>query len=161
MKLDPIDIRILAILQEDGRITNKALAARVGLTPRPCLTRLRRLIKDGFIVRTQAILNPVKFGNPVVVYAHITLARQETRVSQRFESHIKRIAEVTDCFEVSGAVDFVARFLCPSLDDYYRISNDLLQNEEIGVRRIDSTIVLRTVVSDRAFPMSVMGNALI
>lgn len=160
MKLDPIDIRILTILQEDGRITNKALAERVGLTPRPCLERLRRLLRGGFVVRTQAILNPAKFGNPVVVYAHITLARQEMRVSQRFEAHIKRIAEVTDCFEVSGAVDFVARFLCPSLDAYYRITNDLLQNEEIGVRRIDSTIVLRTVVSNRPYPPSVLDASL-
>ena len=160
MKLDPIDIRILAILQEEGRITNKALAERVGLTPRPCLTRLRRLMAGGFILRTGAILNPVRFGNPVAVYAHITLARQEVRVSQRFEAHLKRIPEVTDCFEVSGAVDFVARFLCPSLDDYYRITNDLLHNAEIGVGRIDSTIVLRTVVSNRGFPPSVMENAL-
>ncbi|HEY8352321.1 MAG TPA: Lrp/AsnC family transcriptional regulator [Sphingomonadales bacterium] len=160
MKLDPIDIRILAILQEEGRITNKALAERVGLTPRPCLTRLHRLMEGGFILKTRAVLNPAKFGNPVVVYAHITLSRQDNAGSRRFESHVKRIPEVTDCFEVSGAVDFVARFVCPSLDAYYRITEDLLENDAIGVRRIDSTIVLRTVVSNRGFPPSVLEAAL-
>lgn len=160
MKLDRIDVHILALLQENGRITNQALSERVGLSPRPCLERVRRLLGAGYIRRISAVLEPALFGNPVTIYAHIALASQERQLRERFERHIARIDEVIECFEVSGDTDFLLRFVCPSVDRYYQLSNDLLQNERLGVRRIGSTIVLRTVIDMRGLPPSILSSAL-
>ncbi len=160
MKLDRIDLKILTILQKDGRITNKALAEKVGLSPRPCLERLRWLLKSGYIRSISAQLHPQKFANPVTVYAHVALASQDRHLQERFEAHITQIEEAVDCAEVSGNTDYLVRFLCPTLDDYYKITNDLLENDRLGVRRIDSTIVLRSVFPQRPLPTSILDRAL-
>ncbi len=158
MKLDRIDIAILAILQEDGRTTNKALADRVGLSARPCLERVRKLRAAGYIRRFAAVLEPAKFGRPLTVFAQISLTSQERRSHERLEQHIKRIEEAVECFEVSGDIDFLARFICPTLEAYYRLTEDLLANERLGIRRIDSIIVLRTVMAYRGLPASLLSG---
>lgn len=158
MKLDRIDIAILAILQEDGRITNKALADRVGLSARPCLERVRKLRAAGYIRRFAAVLEPAKFGSPLTVFAQISLISQERRSHERLEQHIKRIDEAVECFEVSGDIDFLVRFICPTLEAYYRLTEDLLANERLGIRRIDSIIVLRTVTPYRGLPSSLLSG---
>ncbi len=158
MKLDRIDIAILAILQEDGRTTNKALADRVGLSARPCLERVRKLRAAGYIRRFAAVLEPAKFGRPLTVFAQISLTSQERRSHERLEQHIKRIDEAVECFEVSGDIDFLARFICPTLEAYYRLTEDLLANERLGIRRIDSIIVLRTVMAYRGLPASLLSG---
>lgn len=158
MKLDRIDIAILAILQEDGRTTNKALADRVGLSARPCLERVRKLRAAGYIRHFAAVLEPAKFGSPLTVFAQISLTSQERRSHERLEQHIKRIDEAVECFEVSGDIDFLARFICPTLEAYYRLTEDLLANERLGIRRIDSIIVLRTVMAYRGLPVSLLSG---
>lgn len=158
MKLDRIDIAILAILQEDGRTTNKALADRVGLSARPCLERVRKLRAAGYIRRFAAVLEPAKFGRPLTVFAQISLTSQERRSHERLEQHIQRIEEAVECFEVSGDIDFLARFICPTLEAYYRLTEDLLANERLGIRRIDSIIVLRTVMAYRGLPASLLSG---
>lgn len=158
MKLDRIDIKILSILQEDGRITNKALADRVGLSARPCLERVRKLRAAGYIRRFAAVLEPAKFGNPLTVFAQISLLSQERRSHERLEQHLRQIDEVVECFEVSGGIDFLVRFASPTLDAYYRLTEDLLANERLGIRRIDSIIVLRTVTAYRGLPASLLSG---
>lgn len=160
VRLDRIDLQILTILQDNARITNKTLAEHVGLSARPCLERVRRLMKSGYVRSMNAVLEVAKFGNPVTIYAHIALATQERRLGERFEAVISRIEEAVECFEVSGDVDYLARFICPTLDDYYKITASLLENDQIGVRRIDSTIVLRTVTAWRGLPPSILSRAL-
>ncbi|MDA5194162.1 Lrp/AsnC family transcriptional regulator [Govanella unica] len=159
-KIDRIDLKILTILQQNARITNKELAEQAGLSARPCLERVRRLMAAGYVRSLNAILEPAKFGNPVTIYAHIALATQERRLGERFEAVISRVEEAVECFEVSGDVDYLARFICPSLDIYYRITASLLENAQIGVRRIDSTIVLRTVTPWRGLPASILQKSL-
>lgn len=158
MKLDRIDITILTILQEDGRTTNKALAERIGLSARPCLERVRKLRAAGYIRRFAAVLEPAKFGNPLTVFAQISLLSQERRSHERLEQHLRRIDEAVECFEVSGDIDFLVRFVCLTLEAYYRLTEDLLANERLGIRRIDSTIVLRTVTPYRGLPSSLLSG---
>lgn len=155
-KLDRIDLQILSILQQNARITNKALAEHVGLSARPCLERVKRLVKSGFIRKFATILELARFGTPVHIYAHISLTTQERRQGERFEAVISRIEEAVECFEVSGDVDYLIRFICPALDDYYHLTESLLENSRIGVRRIDSFIVLRTITPWRGLPASVL-----
>jgi len=154
--LDQIDVRILTILQEDGRLTNKVLSERVNLSPRPCLERVRRLQKAGFIKRFSAVLTVEKFGDPVTIFSHISLNKQGVQVRGRFEQTVAQVEEVVECHEVSGYADFIARLVCPSLPFYYDLTNGWLQNEKLDVRRIETSISLRPVVAGRGLPLSVI-----
>ncbi|MEM7570383.1 MAG: winged helix-turn-helix transcriptional regulator [Pseudomonadota bacterium] len=87
--LDPIDLEILAILQEDGRITNRNLAEQVGLSPSPCLERVRRLQDHGFIKRYTAVIDVEKLYDPVFVYAQITLGNQGRGQQAQIEDHLR------------------------------------------------------------------------
>src|SRR4051794_19373021 len=103
--LDRIDVKILAALQRDGRMTNQALAGVVGLSPRACLERVRRLEAAGIIAGYQAVVELKSIARPVNVFAEIVLAKQANR--GRFEKRLGGIDEVVECWEVSGDLDYV------------------------------------------------------
>ena len=114
--LDRIDVKILAALQRDGRMTNQTLAGMVGLSARACLERVRRLEAAGIIAGYQAIVEITKLARPVNVFAEIFMEKQANR--GRFEKRLAGIGEVVECWEVSGNVDYVARFVCADLAAY-------------------------------------------
>ncbi|MCC8968049.1 AsnC family transcriptional regulator [Bradyrhizobium sp. Pear76] len=94
-KLDAIDLKILMHLQHDASLSNVDLAARIGLSPSPCLARVKQLEAGGFILRRVALLNPVRFGSAVSVFIHVTLERQTEAKLQVFE---KAMANLRRCF---------------------------------------------------------------
>ena len=111
--LDALDVKIMAGLQRDGRSTIQDLAGRVGLSPRACLERVRRLERAGIIAGYQAIIELRLLSRPVNVFAEIILEKQANR--RRFEKRLNAIDAVIECWEVSGAVDYVARIVCADL----------------------------------------------
>ena len=141
--LDAIDVRILAALQRDGRMTNQKLAARAGLSPRPCLERVRRLQASGIILGYQAVIDLDKLSRPVTVISEIALASQAR--SDQVERRLRALDEVVECWEVSGAFDYIARVVCPDLSGYEALSATLIDDPVLGVSRIVSHIVLRPV----------------
>ncbi len=108
--LDRIDVKILAALQRDGRSTIQKLAQTVGLSPRAWLERVRRLEASGVIAGYQAVVELGRLSRPVNVFAEIILERQAN--SGRFEKRLAAIDDVVECWEVSGTVDYMARFVC-------------------------------------------------
>src|SRR5262245_47914151 len=106
--LDRTDIRILAVLQHDGSSTIQDLAEKVGLSARASLERVRRLEAAGVIAGYQAQIDLAKLSRPVNVFAEIVLEKHAQH--GRFEKHIASVEEVVECWEVSGTVDYVARF---------------------------------------------------
>ncbi|WP_119678034.1 Lrp/AsnC family transcriptional regulator [Indioceanicola profundi] len=144
-KLDQIDIRILKELQQDGRITNQALSERVGLSPRPCLERVRRLERDGLILRYQAMLDLRKLQSCITVLAQIAMERQGQAHRQIFERRLADTPEVVECFEVSGEFDYIAKLVCPDVDAYQALTQGWIDDGELGVSRVTSNIVLRPV----------------
>jgi DNA-binding Lrp family transcriptional regulator len=152
-KLDQIDIKILATLQENGRITNQTLSERVGLSARPCLERVRRLEASGFIKRYMALLNAAELGSSVMIIAEIVLEHQNNRRQTDFEIRMKTLDEVIDCFEVSGQFDYVARFVCPDIKAYQDLTASLIEDEALGVARIVSNIVLRPIREFSGYPL--------
>jgi DNA-binding Lrp family transcriptional regulator len=152
--LDAIDIRILAALQRDGRMTIKRLAETVGLSARPCLERVRRLEAGGIIAGYQAQVAVERLSKPVLVFAEIWLERHAGR--DAVEKRLKSIDEAVESWEISGASDYLVRFVCADLAGYEELTAELLGDPGLGVSRIVSRIVLRPVRRFGGFPAALL-----
>jgi DNA-binding Lrp family transcriptional regulator len=148
--LDALDVKILAALQRDGRSTIQKLADRVGLSPRACLERVRRIEQAGIIAGYQAVIELRHLSRPVNVFAEIILEKQAN--ARRFEKRIAAIDAVVECWEVSGAVDYVARIVCAELADYEELTSGLIDDPDLGVARIVSHVALRPVRRFAGYP---------
>lgn len=153
--LDRIDVKILAALQRNGRMTIQKLAGVAGLTPRPCLERVRRLETAGIIAGYQAVLALERISNPVTIFAEIVLERQGRQ--DHLEKRLVAIEEVVECWEVSGDRDYLARFVCSDLARYETLTTDLIDNPDLGVARIVSHIALRPVRRFAGYPASLLA----
>ena len=152
--LDRIDIKILAALQRDGRMTNEKLASQVSLSARACLERARRLEAAGIIAGYQAVVELKTIARPVNVFAEIFMEKQANR--GRFEKRLATIDEAVECWEVSGNVDYVARFVCADLAAYEELSAALIDDTNLGVARIVSHVALRAVRRFSGYPESLL-----
>jgi len=152
--LDQIDIKILAALQRDGRSTVKRLADMVGLTPRPCLERMRRLESAGIIAGYHATIAIERLTRPITVFAEIGLERHGRQ--DRVERRLTAIEEMVECWEVSGDFDYLARFVCADLARYETLTADLIDDRDLGVTRIVSHIALRPVRRFTGYPKSLL-----
>ncbi len=152
--LDRIDIKILAALQRNGRLTIQKLAGMAGLTPRPCLERVRRLEAAGIIAGYQAVLALERLSKPVTIFAEIIMDKQGR--SDRLEKRLASIEEIVECWEVSGDLDYLARFVCSDLARYETLTTDLIDDTDIGVARIVSHIALRPVRRFAGYPPSLL-----
>jgi len=158
LKLDPIDIRILDEIQREGRITKLALAERVGISPTPCWTRLRRLEKAGIITGYHARI-ALRLVTPVTtVLMEVTLGAHRQADFDRFERAIKTIPEVVACWSVGGGVDYVLKVMARDIDAYQRLVDGLLQRE-IGIDRYFTYIVTKTVKDDAILPVADLVTA--
>jgi DNA-binding Lrp family transcriptional regulator len=157
--LDAIDVRILAALQREGRITIVRLAEQVGLSARPCLERVRRLEAAGIIAGYRAEVAIERLTQPVTIFAEVALERHDRRRQDIFERRIAMIEEAVEIWEVSGAFDYLVRFVCRDLDAYHALTSALLEDEMLGLARIVSTITLRPVRRFAGYPTSLIDPA--
>lgn len=119
-KLDDIDRRILNALQEDGRLQNVDLAKRIGLSPSPCLRRVRLLEESGVIERYVAVLDPAKVGAGLTVFARVWLRGQDEESVNNFVAAVRDMPQVTECYLMAGDCDFLLRVVIADLDAYRR-----------------------------------------
>jgi Lrp/AsnC family transcriptional regulator, leucine-responsive regulatory protein len=142
--LDQIDCRILDVLQRDGRISNLELAELVALSPSPCLRRVRRLEKLGFVNGYAALLDFVKLGLGVVAFVSVSLEKHNAAIARAFKEAALKRPEVMVCYATSGDADYLMRVVVPDLEAYSRfVMRDLLQWP--GVASVRSTFALETV----------------
>lgn len=151
-KLDRIDIKILAELQKNGRISNVELADAVGLSPSPCLTRVKRLEQSGYVSGYGAKLNLRKFGEFVTVFAQVTLQDSKASDLARFESKVFKVDEMMECHSVSGGHDYWIKFVSPSIE-HYRATSEALIESGIGIEKYFSYIVLRSPFEKSGAPV--------
>ena len=144
-KLDPIDMKILVQLQRSGRMSNLDLADAIGLTPTPCLLRVRRLERAGYITGYNALINLAKLGNAVTVFAEVTLAARERESCAEFEEAASHFEEITECHLVSGGGDYLLKFVTRSLAHYQEIIDTLVEGHA-GIGRYSSHIVIKTPI---------------
>ncbi len=145
MSLDNIDQRLLAVLRQDGRIPNARLAEAVGLSPSACLRRLRMLETSGVIRGYRAILDAPAPSRREVFIAEILLERQTDDYFSRFESEIRRCADVLECYLMTGDYDYLVRVEAADPADYERIHRDQLARLP-GVARIRTSFAIRRVI---------------
>jgi DNA-binding Lrp family transcriptional regulator len=151
-KLDRIDINILVQLQAVGRMTNVDLADAVGLSPSPCLQRVKRLESAGYIVGYGAHINLAKLTESVTVFTQATLADHRRPDFVKFEANIRAVEEVLECHLVSGGYDYLLRFLCRSITHYQELMESLLERN-IGIEKYFSYIVIKSPIMKHALPI--------
>ena len=152
MKLDVFDHAIVRALQDDGRITNAALAEKVNLSESATLRRLRALEQSGLIEGYTAVINQQKAGCPVNVFVNITLERQEQAHLREFEQAVRRVPEVMECYLMSGEYDYVLRVVLADTADFERLHSQHLTRLP-NVARVHSSFALRTVQKSRELPL--------
>ncbi|MBB1486928.1 Lrp/AsnC family transcriptional regulator [Oceanospirillum sediminis] len=142
MVLDRTDKRILNLLQQDNRITNQALAERVGLSPPACLKRVRKLRESGVITADVSIINPDVVGHKINVLVEIEMDRDQQDVYDAFTRKMHASPEVTQCYQVTGEVDFVLVVLVPDMQAYEAFARRELSSNP-NLRKFRSLISLR------------------
>lgn len=151
MKLDQIDLNILKHLQENARITNAELAERVGLSPTPCLRRLRRLEADGIIKGYRTDVNRDVLGLAVTVVILVKLEKEDEASLRAFEDIAMRRPEIMECLLVTGKYDYVLRVVLPTLGSYEGFLSETLLKTE-NVQSIESSFMLREVTRKAVLP---------
>src|SRR5271154_3077476 len=151
-KLDDLDRKILQHLQVNGRTSLADLAGKVGLSPSPCLRRVRMLERDGVISRYVAVLDQRAVGLPVSVFVSIKLERQKQDALDRFAKAIERWPEVLECYLMTGPRDYWLRVVVPDLAAYERFVKQKLTRLE-GIASIESSFALEQVKYTNVLPI--------
>ncbi|MFT3762238.1 MAG: Lrp/AsnC ligand binding domain-containing protein [Pseudoxanthomonas sp.] len=142
--LDRTDRRILALLQQDGRITNLKLAEAVRLSPTATLERVKRLTADGYIIGYRARLNPHKLGAGMLVFVEILLDRTTPNIFDQFKSAVMEHPEVMECHMVAGGFDYLLKLRAADMDDYRDLAYRVLWKLP-GVRETRTYAVMEEV----------------
>jgi Lrp/AsnC family leucine-responsive transcriptional regulator len=153
VKLDKIDYKILSNLQANARMTNAELAERVGLSPTPCLRRLRRLEREGVIRGYHTDVNRDVLGLPVSVIILVKLEKEDENALRSFEKTITGRPEVMECHLVTGKFDYFLRVVLPTLTAYEAFLSEALLRTE-NVASVESSFTLREVVKKTVLPGS-------
>jgi Lrp/AsnC family leucine-responsive transcriptional regulator len=151
--LDAIDRRILGLLQEDGRKSIADLAEQVGLSPSPCLRRVRMLEQSGVIARYVAVLDQQSVGLPVSVFVSIKLESQREEALDRFAKAIARWPEVLECYLMTGPRDYLLRVVVADLGAYERFLKQKLTRLS-GIGSIESSFALEQVKYTNVLPLA-------
>ncbi|MCG6943166.1 MAG: Lrp/AsnC family transcriptional regulator [Thiohalocapsa sp.] len=151
--LDPYDKRILEILQTDGRISNQELADRIGLSPSPCLRRVRALEEAGIIEGYRALLNAKALGLNLIAFISISMDRHTPERFENFDAQINAMPEVLECSLITGRdADYQLKVIVRDMDAYQDLLLNKLTRIE-GVSGVHSSFVLRQVVERTALPV--------
>ena len=151
--LDAIDCRIVATLQADGRLSNIELAARVGLSPSPCLRRLKRLERDGYIEAYRAVLQRERIGLGLSVFVGVKIEGHANDQALAFEKAVLTMPEVVAFHLVSGEVDYFLEVVVPDLEHYRQFLITKLLELSI-VREVRSNIAIQTLKAGAPLPLA-------
>lgn len=155
MRLDRIDINILTQLQKNGRMTNVKLADAVGLSASPCLQRVKRLERSGFIQNYKAFLNLAKIAEYVTVYTEVYINGHKREDFIKFENSMKKVDEVMECHLISGGYDYLVRFVTRNIGHYQEVIEGLVDSN-IGISKYFSYIVIKSPVVKDDMPLQIL-----
>ncbi|MCR5779431.1 MAG: Lrp/AsnC family transcriptional regulator [Bacteroidaceae bacterium] len=142
--LDEIDLQILKTLQKNAKLTTKELADAVHLTPTPVFERQKRLERQGYIMRYTAVIDPEKLGQGLLVFCKVKLQQINHEIADAFMRRIQRIPEVTECYNISGAYDYLLKVRARDMKQYQEfVLNKLGDIDNVGA--IESTFVMSEV----------------
>ena len=146
------DIAILRLLQDDADLPVAEIAARVGMSPSPCWRRITRLQKDGFIERKVALLNARALGLGLVVFANVKLAKHQSALLREFEEAIVAYPEVTECYTMTGNMDYLLRIVTADIQSYERFLREHL-SQMTAVLEVHSSIAITQIKYATQLPL--------
>jgi len=152
VKLDRIDVRILGELQRNGRIANVDLANAVGLSPSPCLIRVKRLEKAGYITGYGAQIQLEKLASVQLVFAQVTLSDHRRDDFAQFEAAIRDVDEIVECHLVSGGFDYLLKFVTRGVTHYQNLVEELL-GRNLNVEKYFSYVVMKSAFVKTYYPI--------
>jgi Lrp/AsnC family leucine-responsive transcriptional regulator len=153
MTLDRYDRKILDLLQDNAQLSNQDLAERIGLSPSPCLRRVRALEEAGLITGYRALLDARKLGLTLLALVHIAMDRHTPDRFANFEKQVARLPEVLECLLITGQeADYQLKVIVQDMDAYQALLLNKITRIE-GVSGVHSSFVLRTVVDRTALPL--------
>lgn len=153
VKIDKTDRRILEQVQNNGALTNQELADKVGLSPSPCLRRVRALEEAGVIVRTVTILDHKKLGLSLTAIILIGMDRHTPERFSAFEEQVSGYPEVQECYLITGQdADYMLKVVVPDMDHYHHFLLNRITRIQ-GVSGVHSSFVLRRVLDTTALPL--------
>lgn len=150
--LDALDLKILRSLQNDGRLTNQALAEQVSLSASACLARVRRLEKAGVIRGYQASVAAAAVGMNITLFAEVTLTRHNANDFTRFETEVRRLDHVVEVAQVSGSYDYLLKVAVPDMSAWIAISDALMEGT-LMVARITTLVLLKETKPFQGYPL--------
>lgn len=150
--LDSTDKKILQMVQSNGRITNQELSEKIGLSPSPCLRRLKHLESSGTISSYVALVDPQAVGLAVTAFVRVRLDQQDDRHLATFESAVDDFPEVMECYLMTGDADYQLRVLVESLNAFEDFLRQRLTKIQ-GVAQVTTSFALRPVVYRTALPL--------
>lgn len=153
--LDRYDLKILAHLQREGRCSNVDLADAVGLSQSPCLLRTKRLQDLGVIRGYGADIALEKLGSNVTVFSEVTIGSHHPQHFRSFEAGAGKYPEIVECYNVSGGYDYLLKIVAPSVAHFQALMERLL-DDNIGIEKFSSRIVLRQPFAPRKIPLGVI-----
>ena len=154
-KLDPIDRRILAELQSDGRMTNVELASRVGISAPPCLRRVRTLEEAGYIKGYHADIDARELGFEVQVFAMVRLQSQAEADLSTFEARCRAWPLVRECHMLNGEIDFILKCVAPDLSTFQSFLTEGLTSAD-NVASVKTSLVIRCAKDEPGLPFDVL-----
>ncbi|HEU4618453.1 MAG TPA: Lrp/AsnC family transcriptional regulator [Gammaproteobacteria bacterium] len=152
MALDKIDLRILAALQDNARISISELANLVSLTATPCARRLQHLEEEGYIERYVAVLDQKRLGLPVDAFAEVRLTREGKAEMMEFESAVRHSPQILQCWAMSGRYDYLLHVAASDLESYNRFLREELLKLSC-VDHVETSFALQRVLGHRALPL--------
>lgn len=155
-RLDARDIRILSILQREGRISKTALAERVNLSSTPCWERLRRLEQAGIIESYGAQISLKAFGPVTIVFVEVSIENHRSEDFERFENAIAQVPEIVECWALGGGIDYLCKVVVRNLADYQELIEGLLA-QQIGIQRY-FTYVVTAPVKNEPIPVQLLAG---
>jgi DNA-binding Lrp family transcriptional regulator len=153
IRLDRLDLKILATLQTAGRISNLELADTVGLSATPCMQRVRRMQAAGYIGGYAARLEIDRICSNIVVFTEITLRNHRREDFLRFERGIQEIPQILNCFLVTGGYDYLAQLIAQDIHDYQTIVEGLL-DRDLGIDKYFSYVTIKQVKRSTGYPLA-------
>lgn len=155
--VEPADVRILEALQEDGRLTNQALAEKVGLSTSPSWRRVRQLEETGVIQGYKAVLDRRAIGLGVLTFIRVKIDSHSAAEAEAFAAEVSRLDEVVACYSIAGDADFLLQVVSPDLDAYADFAMSTLRRLP-RIKEMQTTFVLKEIKPFDGFPLRFAGK---
>lgn len=153
MALDPQEVKILRLLQDNARMTNQVLAETTGMSASPCWRKVRKLEEDEVIEGYRAVLNRKKIGLGVMVFVRVSIDSHSESEAKKFEQQVTALADVVACYSIGGDADFLLQVVAADLDSYADFAMSVIRRLP-GIKEMQSMFVLKEIKPLVAYPVN-------